>query len=97
MAKFRLKSTEYYLSIANPPPCQYCESCSTAIKEGIKRCPYLDQPFWTKVGKTKFNMNIKEWVSTSPYTFIDFPLQYILSNKFERIEDDNISYEIYFM
>lgn len=96
MAAFKLSDTNYYLQLCNPPPCQHCESCSIAIKEGRKRCPYLDQPFLTKVRKTKFNRNIKKWLSANPYTFIDFPLHYILSNTFERIEDDSIRYELYF-
>lgn len=95
MAKFKLKNPDYYLNMGTPP-CSHCE-CTQSIKLGLKPCPYLDSPFLTKVVKTKFNSNIKEWVSTSPYTFIDFTLHYILSNTFERIEDDNISYEIYLM
>lgn len=82
MAKFKLKSTDYYLNMGTPP-CSHCE-CTQSIKLGLKPCPYLDSKFYTKVSKCK----VAELKAT-PYNFIEFPYLYLINSTFERIDVDD--------
>ena len=89
---FKVKSTDYYLKMGIPP-CKDCE-CTQSIKQGLKSCPYLDSPFLTRVFRAKFDKNTKEWVSASPYTFVDFPYLHLINSTFERVAFDDDTWEI---